>query len=175
MPAARASAPLEKDLFDRRRRLATCVTLSLTTCIYVNTGWSIRQHAVEIRQREWCSASSRSSRSSSLHRLGDRVTLWAPLSARERRAEASLLLDHLTRRKRRLIIERFGLDGRKEGDATIEELAEEEGVSGSRMSQILTVALRKLAHGQPLRRGRASLLAAHRPACEPPTRLSRGR
>ena len=67
--------------------------------------------------------------------------------ARERRAEASLLLDHLTRRKRRLVIKRFGLEGRKEGDATIEELAEAEGVSGSRMSQILAVALRKLAHG----------------------------
>ena len=69
--------------------------------------------------------------------------------ARERRAEASLLLDHLTRRKRRLVIKRFGLGGREEqeGDATIEELADAEGVSTSRMSQILTVALRKLAHG----------------------------
>ena len=50
MPAARASSPLEKDPFDRRRRLATCVTLSLTTWLYVNTGWAIRQHAVDIRQ-----------------------------------------------------------------------------------------------------------------------------
>jgi DNA-directed RNA polymerase specialized sigma24 family protein len=73
--------------------------------------------------------------------------LWpdAVRLARERRAEVSLLLDHLTRRKRRLVIQRFGLDER--GGATLEELAEAENISRSRMAQILKAALRKLAHG----------------------------
>jgi Type III restriction enzyme, res subunit/Sigma-70, region 4 len=65
--------------------------------------------------------------------------------ARERKAEVSLLLDQLTRRKRRLVVERFGLEGRE--GATFEELAEAEQVSRGRMGQLIKAALRKLAHG----------------------------
>jgi hypothetical protein len=67
------------------------------------------------------------------------------LLARERQEEVSRLLDQLTRRKRRLLVERFGFEGRH--GATLEELAEAEQVSTGRIGQILTAALRKLARG----------------------------